>query len=210
MYGALPQPVADPDQKPPVKRSLIVSALACVLAAPAAAQDPSTGTDVADEAPRRISVSLGVGGGTVVGLWRDLSSRARIGVDAGAVTVRRDGDQVDDEFTSLVIHPAVHLLSGAGAVRPYTAFGPYAQYARQSAGTDVEGNTIRVARREVGARAGAGLQWRPVNRVAVRGHVGVSAGYLSDRTEGSSLDRFDSEGWTAGTFSSGIELHLYF
>jgi hypothetical protein len=188
-----------------VKRITTFAALACALAAaPAAAQDQQ------DAPAGPMSVSLDVGGGYLVGVWRQTSPRVRAGIEVGTTVSRVAGDGGEEDFTSVHVQPAVKLFSGAGAVRPYTLLALYAQQSGQRFRDDDFVQETEVRRREVGARVGVGLEWRPISRVGVGGHVGAGAGYLESLMEGGSAGEETKDGWTASTFSSGIVIHLFF
>ena len=186
----------------PVKIIIPVAALACALAAPLAAQDAPAHTT---------SVSLNVGGGTYVGLWRDVSPRVRAGVEVGTELSRIAGDDGEEDYTSVLVQPAVKVFSAAdGDLRPYTLLALYAQqYGQRQENADPSfENEYR--RRELGARVGVGLEWTPASRVTVGGHVGASAGYLDATTQSTLGEDGDADGWAARTFSSGIVVHLFF
>lgn len=179
------------------------AALACAVAtAPAAAQD----------AERATSVSLGLGGGPSIGLWRDVSPRVRAGVEVGTNLSRLQGDDGEDDFTNVTVQPSVKIFSaGEGDVRPYTLVGLYAsQYGQRQESTTGAGFESEFRRREVGARLALGLEWTPLRRVAVGGHVGVGAGYLESTRESTIGDDSAADGWAFNTFGSGIVLHLFF
>lgn len=187
-----------------MKPILPLAVLACALAAvPAAAQDASAGPT---------SVSLGIGGGYTVGVWMDASPRLRAGVEVGTSVTRLAGDRVEEDFTNVFIQPAVKLFSSAdGELRPYTLLGLYAQqYGQRTEDTEFPAES-EWRRRELGARVAVGAEWRPISRVAVGGHAGVSAGWLESVSESSlSEDEQTADGWSAGTFSSGLVVHLFF
>ncbi|HEX6042574.1 hypothetical protein [Longimicrobium sp.] len=178
------------------------AALACALAAPPAA---------AQDAPRATSVSLGIGGGTSVGLWRDLSPRVRAGVEAGTDVSRLEGDDGGEDYTSFFVEPTLKIFSGAdGDLRPYTLVGVYGQqYGQRYENVDPDAES-EWRRRELGARVGLGLEWAPISRVAIGGHVGASAGYLESVNESTLSDDSKADGWAVRTFSSGLVAHLFF
>jgi hypothetical protein len=186
-----------------VKPFIPFVALACALAAaPAAAQDAPAGPT---------SLSLQLGGGYAVGVWRDLSPRMRTGIEVGTSVSRIAGDGTEEDYTNYTVQPTLKLFSGAdGSLRPYAMLGLYAQgYGQRAENTDVPAES-EFSRREVGARVGVGMEWMPVARVGVGGHVGVGGGYMESRSGGSFGDDRIADGWTAATFSSGIVVHLFF
>jgi hypothetical protein len=183
-----------------------LTALACALAAvPAAAQDDSAPVQPAGAT----AVSLEAGNGYVVGLWRQTSPRVRAGIEVGT-TLSRAGDDVrDEDFTNYVVRPTVKLFSSTdGAVRPYTLVGAYAEGYRRRLGFGESDDQV-YSTTEIGARVGAGMEWLPVSRLAIGGHVGVRGGYYKNTTDAGSLD-LDLEGWSAATFTSGLSLTLFF
>jgi hypothetical protein len=192
-----------------VIRAISAAALACLLAAaPSSAQDAAAPVQPAGGT----AASLEVGGGYVVGLWRQASPRMRAGIEVGTTLSRAEDNGTEEAFTSFAVRPTVRLFSGAeGAVRPYTLVGAYAEgYRRRSASEEFDAEQV-YGTTEVGARIGAGVEWLPVSRLAVGGHVGVRGGYLRDtiRTASGAADR-ELDGWSAGTFTSGLALTLFF
>lgn len=187
-----------------MKPFITFAALACALAAaPVAAQDaPAHAT----------SVSLGVGGGLTLGVWREASPRVRAGIEAGTRLERTAGDGREDDFTSLAVQPAIKVFSGTtGAVRPYTLAALYAQQSRRRSANEEFDAETEYRYTEAGARLGVGLEWAPASRVAIGGHVGVEGGYLSSEQRNSSPDEErTSDGWTLSTVSSGVVVHLFF
>lgn len=176
-----------------------------LAAAPLTAQDGAAPADLAG----RNAVSLDVGGGYVVGLWRQATSRVRVGIEAGVTTTRTEGDEAEDEYTDVVVQPSVKFFSAAeGSIRPYTLVGVYGAHSRQRSGGGAFESGI--SRTEAGARAGVGLEWMPVDRVAVGGHVGVRGGWARRSFERGSDDQSTADGWSAATFTSGVVLTLFF
>lgn len=178
--------------------------LACVLAAaPAAAQDT--------QAPAgATAVSLNVGSGYVVGVWRQLSPRTRAGLEVGASVASTEGDGRAEDRVHFTVAPTLKLFSSAdGAVRPYTLVGAYVDGNRQHLQVDENDAEYSTRTTEVGARAGVGLEWMPVRRLAVGGHVGVRGGYVRTTAE-DGVDERTATGWSASTFTSGISLTLFF
>ena len=187
----------------------MLSGLACMLAAasaPAAAQDAGTPVEPAGSTV----VSLEAGNGYVLGLWRQLSPRTRAGVEAGATVSRAEGDGREQDLVNFAVRPTVKLFAGAdGAVRPYTLVGAYVEGFGQRVETSGAGGEFSTTGTEAGLRAGAGLEWMPVPRLAVSGHVGLRGGYLRT-TQASGSAEQELTGWSAGTFTSGFSLSLFF
>ena len=186
------------------------SGLACVLAAaPALAQD-----DAAPAPAGATAVSLEVGSGYVVGVWRQLSSRTRAGIEAGAILSRTAGDGREQDLVHFTVAPTVKLFSAAdGALRPYTLVGAYVEGYGQHLDSDESVAEYSSLNTEAGVRAGVGMEWMPVRRLAVGGHVGVRGGYVRNTTgnqAGDDSDERTATGWSASTFASGISLTLFF
>lgn len=182
----------------------MLPALACVLAAaPAAAQD-------AGAPAGSTAISVDVGGSYVLGLWRQMSPRSRAGIEVGTTVSRAEGGGREQDFDSYTVRPTIKLFSGGdGALRPYTLVGAYVEgYRQRSAREDIDAESV-YSTTEAGVRAGVGMKWMPVSRLAVGGHAGVRGGYLKT-TQDNSIDEQDLTGWSVGTFTSGIVLSLFF
>jgi len=177
-----------------------------LAAAPAAAQD----ADAPGQPSGSTAISLDVGGGYALGLWRQLSPRTRAGVEVGAAISRAEGEGREQDLVNFAVRPTVKLFSAAdGALRPYTLVGVYAEGFGQNVESGGAGGEYSTTSTELGARAGVGLEWMPVRRLAVGGHVGVRGGYLRTTQENGS-DEQELTGWSASTFTSGIVLTLFF
>jgi hypothetical protein len=187
-----------------VKPIIPFAALACALiAAPAAAQD---------DAPRATSISLDLGSGAAIGVWRDVSPRVRAGVEVGTSLTRLEGeDGGNDDYTTFFVEPALKIFSATGGdLRPYTLVGVYAQqYGQRQSSSDPDWES-EWYRREVGARLGLGLEWSPASRVGIGGHVGVSGGYLKSSNETTLGEDTRADGWAFSTLNSGVVVHLFF
>lgn len=196
------------------RSTTIFAVLACALAAaPAAAQDSVVVQDAApQEAPAGpTSISLTLDGGGTVGLWRQLSPRVRAGVEVGTSISSSTVEIGELESTGISVQPSVKIFSSAGgSVRPYTTLGVFAGFAKSEADADDNSFDSEISTRSLGANAGVGLEWMPVPRVAIDGHVGVAAGYAKQRLEHPSDDTDEAEQWNVGTFNSGIVIHLFF
>lgn len=185
-----------------------MSALACALAtAPAAAQD----TPAPVQPAGATVVSLEAGNGYVVGLWRQTSPRLRAGIELGTALSRIEDEDNEEHFTNFVVRPGVKLFSAAdGTVRPFTSLGAYAEgYRRRTVSEGVFESDQVTQATEVGARVGVGVEWMPVSRLAIGGQVGVRGGFLRETVRSGSLER-ELDGWSAGTFTSGLALSLFF
>jgi len=65
--------------------------------------------------------------------------------------------------------------------------------------------------RELGGFVGVGLQWLPVQRVSLGGHLGVESVLTRrDRLGSSPPPDEDVSGYDVGTYSSGIRAHFFF
>lgn len=175
---------------------------AAAPAAPIAAQTAEAGGATA--------VSLEAGNGYVLGLWRQLSPRTRAGVEVGAALSRAEGDGREQDVANFALRPTLKLFSAAdGAVRPYTLVGAYVERSGQKVQQSGAGGEFSTTSTEAGARAGVGLEWMPVRRLAVSGHVGVRGGYLKTAQTSGGTEQ-ELTGWSAGTFTSGFSLSLFF
>jgi opacity protein-like surface antigen len=143
-------------------------------------------------------------------VWRDLSPRVRAGVEIGGSVGRGEGDATESRSHNLVIRPSVMMFSGQGALRPYTTVGVFMQQYSMETDQDLPFGSFRNEQTDLGAQAGVGLEWRPASRVAVGGHVGISGYHSSQESGNPEGDLSESDGWTVGTFNSGIAIHLFF
>src|SRR5687767_5558592 len=118
-----------------MKRLVFLTMLSIGVMAPhaAAAQD-----DTPDE--RATSLSLRPFGETTVGLWRRVSTRLELGLEAGAATREEeaagDPDQRREYFT---VKPAAKLYGAPrGALRPYGIASVYAYWQRERYAEDLQ------------------------------------------------------------------------
>jgi hypothetical protein len=183
--------------------------LAALLAAalPATAQEAVQDTTPRPEEPARAtSISL-TGFGNTIGLWRDLSPRMRAGVEVGGYVGSAESDAAEQSSNSLLIRPSVMLFSGEGAVRPYTTVGLFVQRYAQESEHDNPDASFRDEHTDLGAQAGVGLEWRPASRATIGGHVGISGSFGHSESGTIGGNPAEADGWTVGTFSSGITVH---
>jgi hypothetical protein len=68
---------------------------------------------------------------------------------------------------------------------------------------------VRVHGVSFGGEAGVGLEWFPTRDVSVSGHTGLRAG-ASVLSGDFGAGEFDDRSFTAGTFTAGLSLNLYF
>jgi hypothetical protein len=186
-----------------VIRAISAAVLASMLAAaPSSAQDAAAPVQPAG----RTAASLEVGGGYVVGLWRQASPRMRAGIEVGTTVSRAEEDGTEEAFTSFAVRPTVRLFSGAeGAVRPYTLVGAYAEgYRRRSASEEFDAEQV-YGTTEVGARIGAGVEWLPTG-------ARFSATRQRQQAEDAQGNEFHSTTRDVGfqTFTSALSLQIYF
>ena len=133
-----------------------------------------------------------------------------IGVRAGARTdvILEAGGRVSDGNHSISLRPALKRYWGSteGSVAPYLLLGLTAEWSRIELLSGSEATN-----RRLGGVAGIGLDWFPVQRVSVGGHIGVEA--LALRSEAPVLlpgtDPVTT-GHEVGTISSGIRLRFFF
>lgn len=183
-----------------MKRSLLAAAVLSVLAVqPALGQEVS----VKDRGPH--AVSLGVNEDAAgIGYWHKVSDRTDIGLDFELYY--GNGDY--SEYQRYVLEPAVkYYLLPTAAASPYVYAGLIGSYFRGESDMSVGKGY------SAGAMGGIGLDWFPVERLSIGGHVGVRGQYHWDRQSSdnglSSYSRND-DGFTVGTFNSGIRVNLFF
>jgi len=180
---------------------------ALLLASGAAAQD-SDGL----ERPRT-SIAVGATGDYGVGVWQRLSPRASLGLELAAYSRSGEygfpntGQEQESRERLITVGPALKVYSGpGGAFLPYGYASVFAQFG-SARYRPLEGEAQESDLSGFGGQLGVGVDWFPVQRVSIGGHVGV---------EGSSITRegvsFTAEEDVTGfsTFNSGIRVHLYF
>jgi hypothetical protein len=184
-----------------------LAAAGLLLATGAAAQDTN-----GLERPGT-SIEVGAGGDYVVGVWRRLSPRTSLGLEVGAYSRSYDyrfddpeGEREIDERL-VTVGPALKVYTGpGGAFLPYGYASAFAQFG-STRYQPVEGEAQETDLCGFGGQLGLGVDWFPVQRVSIGGHVGVE-GFSSSR-EGASFNG-EEEFTGFGTFNSGIRVQLYF
>lgn len=179
-----------------------------VMVQPALAQEvKARGSEAITMGANRDSASIGY--------WHKLSDADSLGGDF--TFIYRDHNR--NESQSYQFSPGIkHYLLLEKAVSPYlygALIGMYGETSTKS--------SFRSENYALGVQGGIGLEWFPVQRVSIAGHVGIIAEYEKNRFRNSSAgftnngndvgvlsDTTNDEGFTIGTISSGILLNLYF
>jgi hypothetical protein len=182
-----------------MKRWAGVSVLAAglALASPGTAQVPQAGAR---------SFQLSPYGDTQVGGWKMVSDRTNLGLAVG-LEVGRTGGDVEGSRTSVAVAPSLKRYGDpVGPVAPYL-FGslPLGLERRSADRADVNERVLRL-----GGALGVGLDWFPVRGVSLGSHVGVNARREWERTSSGEGASSEVTYTVAGTFSSGLNLHIYF
>jgi hypothetical protein len=143
-----------------------------------------------------------------IGYWHKLTDANSLGGDF--TIFYRDHNR--DDSQSYQFSPGIkHYLAPEKAVSPYLYGAIIGRYGENS--SDNTNSTWRSENYALGVQGGIGLEWFPVQRVSIAGHVGVIAEYEKNRSRNSSgINSFTSndEGFTIGTINSGFLLNLYF
>jgi hypothetical protein len=176
-----------------------VLAAGLALAAPGTAQVPQAGAR---------SFQLSPHGETRVGGWKMVSDRTSLGLAVG-LNVGRTGREDEDEETrtSVAVAPSLKRYGGAvGPVAPYL-FGslPLSLERSSTDGVDWSRRVLRL-----GGALGVGVDWFPVRGVSLGSHVGVHARREWGRTSFGESPSTEDTYSVAGTFNSGLNLHIYF
>jgi hypothetical protein len=152
------------------------------------------------------SIELGVGGGTSIGIWKRNDSDRSLGIIAGGTLSSQGiGDGDTQRTSTFEIEPALKIhTGGTAAFQPYTFASIFGGIDRIDVDSDA-GVTLG----RVGASLAVGMDWFPVARVSIGGRVGVRGVYLTgDLTD--DVNGADLEGFSVGTFTSGILVNLFF
>lgn len=153
---------------------------------------------------RAHSIVVGVGSDTSLGYWLRIAPQTDLGFEIGARVV-------DDDETyarSIAVRSGIkrYLMSSESDVAPYVLVGATAAWARFDSGGSLE-----LSSRELGGFIAMGVDWFPVRRVSLGGHLGVEALVTSrERSAISPLPDENLSGYNVGTFSSGIRGHFFF
>ncbi len=159
----------------------------------ATAQDAPSPLDRRDH-----SILLGIGETTNVGYWIRVGERTDVGIEGGFSFIEEDGSDVST--LSAILSLKRYWSPAESPVAPYTILGIRASWS----------DLLSTGNEEYGAFGGIGLDWFPVQRVSIGGHLGLRAS-LTQRTSpvfGGGEEEHD--GWVVRTVSSGIRLQLYF
>ncbi len=159
------------------------------------------------------SISVGAGSGIEVGLWRRVSPRASVGLEVSAFSRSSEyqfpdsGDELENEERLVTVGPALKVYTGpGGAFLPYGYASAFLQFG-STRYQPLVGEAQEADLSGFGGQVGLGVDWFPVQRVSIGGHVGVE-GFSSSREEDDSDVREDVTRF--GTFNSGIRVQLYF
>lgn len=204
---------------------VVVLALLALGAAPARAQQPDSVATGLVRGAYSLSFAVpqfGSGGGTgTFGFWRMVSGRTNLGLNVSLHTAhgRReidhdtlpDRESVESVF-SVFAGPALRrYLAPAERLGPFLYGSVQAGYTHQRQRAD--GNYhVRTNGVSLGGEAGVGLEWFPTRDVSFSGHTGVRAGVSSFTGEFDQIDEgeFDDRNFSAGTFTAGLSINLYF
>jgi hypothetical protein len=184
-----------------------MAAAALLLATGAAAQD-TNGLERS-----RTSIVVGATGDITVGVWQRLSPRTSLGLEVGAYSRNGEyrfpttGQEQETEERLVTVGPALKVYTGpGGAFLPYGYASAFAQFgSMRHQPLDGEAQESDVS--GFGGQVGVGVDWFPVQRVSIGGHVGVE-GFSSSRDAVAFNGEEEFTG--IGTFSSGIRVQLYF
>jgi hypothetical protein len=185
--------------------SVVLAITGLCLATGAAAQD----TDPADRPGR--SIELGANGGPVIGLWQRISPRASLGLQIAAQLQQAEIDDGDaeQESRSVSVGPALKLYGTAdGPFLPYFYATVFAAFGSETAETLA--GEVTFDRQAFGGGLGVGLDWFPVRRISIGGHVGLEGGVQNGDAETPGGAETEIEGTFFNTFQSGIRVNLFF
>lgn len=177
---------------------VLAAAVGLSLAGPAAAQLPAAGAR---------SLRLATHGQTQVGLWMMRTERTAVGVEAGLSLSRQSMDGSDESATEWSVSAAPSLKrygAAAGPFAPYLFAGLPLEF-RRYAISSVEHTGLTL-----GAVAAVGVDWFPASRVALGAHAGLRAQRDSWTLGSDGAAYADGSNSHAGTFASGLSLHLFF
>ncbi len=150
------------------------------------------------------SIIVGVGTNTSIGYSRRVAERTDIGIEVGV----RISDDDDTHSRSISLRPGLkrYLSSAESDLAPYILLGVSALWSR----LDSSG-ALDLSARELGGFVGVGIDWFPVQRVSVGGHLGVESSLTTrDRASFPPTPDDEASGYTVSTYSSGIRVQLYF
>jgi hypothetical protein len=150
------------------------------------------------------SILVGWGSSGSIGYWRRLSDRTDLGFEVGVSL----SDNDDTYSRALSLRPGIkrYLSSPDADVAPYIFVGLAAQWGRVDSG-----GAFDLSTRALGALGAVGVDWFPVQRVSIGGHLGIQG--LLTRQERSGLSPLPDEelsGYDVATYSSGVRVSFYF
>jgi hypothetical protein len=117
-----------------------------------------------------------------------------------------DGNGSENSNRLVSVGPALKVYGGlGGAFLPYGYASLFAQFGSSKNGLLDQDNEER-DHRALGAQLGLGVDWFPVSRVSIGGHVGVEA-LTGENEPGPDIDE---EFTSFNTINSGIRVQFYF
>lgn len=163
------------------------------------------------------AVTMGVNTNSAsIGYWHKMSDATSLGGDF--TFIYRDHEHSDSQ--AYQFSPGIkHYLLPELPVSPYLYGAIIGKYGENSSRS--ENFTSRSENYTAGLQGGIGLEWFPVQRLSIAGHVGVIAQYekthsfQGQTTTSRALGDLGSsatteEGFSVGTISSGFLMNLYF
>lgn len=186
-----------------------IAAAGLLLATGAAAQEAAREETNGLERPGT-SIEVGAGAGALVGVWQRVSPRVSLGVQVSAYTSRSEleSDVIDRDArqSGVSVGPALKVYGGpGGAFLPYGFASAFLEFGESR--EEINGGGEREEDLDgVGGELGVGIDWFPVRRVSIGGHVGVEAHRQSRPSDDDDVNRFT----IFNTVSSGIRVQLYF
>ncbi|HEU0013012.1 MAG TPA: hypothetical protein VFQ45_04980 [Longimicrobium sp.] len=189
-----------------MSRTLVVVMLAAAglfTAAPSHAQ----------ESARPNSIALRVGETVGFGLWRNVGPALAVGLELAASVDRLEGDDLEQEISDFTVEPAVKLYGPSGQPARSYLWGSVFYSVASETSTDTSGDETEIEVTQMGGSLGFGLEWFPIDRVSVGGHVGVRAGVRTTAfifDDGLGDDELKADGPFFRTLASGIRVHFYF
>lgn len=159
------------------------------------------------------SISVGATGGYQVGVWRRLSPRTSVGLEVSAFSrssefefPNSEGEQ-ENEDRLVTVGPALKVYTGpGGAFLPYGYASAFLQLG-STRYRPLNGETQEADLSGFGGQVGVGVDWFPVQRVSIGGHVGVE-GFSSSRENVGGGVGEEATGFN--TLNSGIRVQFYF
>ena len=185
--------------------SIVVPVLFSCLMVPVAGQGQEN-PGAASRGDR--SILLSVGERSDIGYWMRVGESTDLGVGVGLTF------SDDDERTSRAFHLSPELKrywdEDGASIAPYVLVGLVGSWR-----TSEDSGTFASERSalEIGGAGGIGLDWFPVERVSVGGHVGLRATFTRSKltqTSPGAPPEDEATRFLISTHSAGIRLHVYF